>query len=126
MQRYIRAWEEVDVTALVSLLKEDATFSMPPFPAWFRTREAIGTFFTSMIFAPINQWRLLSIHANSQPGFAAYRYDLATDCYQAHSIHVLALDSDGIISITGFVNPALFPYFGLQPNLGDKNNMPVS
>jgi RNA polymerase sigma-70 factor (ECF subfamily) len=119
LERYVRAWEEVDVGALVSLLKEDATFSMPPFPAWFRTREAIAAFFTSSVFVQDIPCRLLPIHSGGQSGFASYRYDPVSGHYQAHSIHVLAVDSEGIASLTAFLKPALFNYFGLPDSLAE-------
>jgi RNA polymerase sigma-70 factor (ECF subfamily) len=50
LERYMQAWEAVDVAGFVALLKEDVTFSMPPFPAWFQTRETIAIFFASTIF----------------------------------------------------------------------------
>jgi RNA polymerase sigma-70 factor, ECF subfamily len=33
--RYVTLWEQGDIPGLVALLREDAWFSMPPFPAWF-------------------------------------------------------------------------------------------
>ncbi|MEO8609355.1 MAG: sigma-70 family RNA polymerase sigma factor [Chloroflexota bacterium] len=117
LERYVRAWEEVDVAALVALLKEDATFSMPPFPAWFHTREAIAAFFTTSVFAQAIPCRLLPIHVNGQPGFANYQYNGAANHYQAHSIHVLVLDGEGIASLTAFLDPTLFTYFGLPDDL---------
>ena len=120
LERYVRAWQEVDMATLVSLLKEDATFSMPPFPAWFHTREAIAAFFTARVFAEGIPCHLLPIRANAQPGFASYQYDSATDRYQAHSIHVLALDDEGVVSLTAFLKLALFPYFGLPDSLSDE------
>lgn len=124
LERYVRAWEAVDVAGLVALLKEDATFSMPPFPAWFQSRDAIGTFFTASVFAPNLAWRLRLISASGQSGFAAYQYDAATDSYQAHAIHVLTVDGDGIISLTAFLNPALFRHFGLPPTLEGQQHQP--
>jgi RNA polymerase sigma-70 factor (ECF subfamily) len=124
LERYVRAWEAVDVAALVALLKEDATFSMPPFPAWFQSREAIAAFFTASVFTPNLSWRLRLIAAIGRHGFAAYQYDAATDSYQAHAIHVLAMDGNGINSLTAFLNPALFRHFGLPPTLEGQQRQP--
>ena len=41
LDRYIQAWETADATGLVSLLREDAVWTMPPLPAWYRGRQAI-------------------------------------------------------------------------------------
>jgi RNA polymerase sigma-70 factor (ECF subfamily) len=124
LERYVRAWEAVDVAGLVALLKEDATFSMPPFPAWFQSREAIAAFFAASVFTPNLSWHLRPIYASGQYGFAAYQYDSATDSYQAHAIHVLAVDSASIINLTAFLNPALFPHFGLPQTSEAKNHKP--
>jgi RNA polymerase sigma-70 factor (ECF subfamily) len=40
--RYVRAWEALDVDGLVSVLKEDATYTMPPLPQWYAGRAPIG------------------------------------------------------------------------------------
>ena len=42
LERYCRAFERYDVAAMVSLLHEDATMSMPPFRWWLRGREQIA------------------------------------------------------------------------------------
>src|SRR3954469_16113616 len=34
LDRYVQAFESYDISSLVTLLKEDAAFSMPPFPLW--------------------------------------------------------------------------------------------
>jgi RNA polymerase sigma-70 factor (ECF subfamily) len=38
LDRYVAAFEAYDVTALVALLHEDATFAMPPYSFWMRGR----------------------------------------------------------------------------------------
>jgi RNA polymerase sigma-70 factor (ECF subfamily) len=40
--RYTDAFHRHDVAAMVALLHEDATFSMPPFTWWIRGRDMIG------------------------------------------------------------------------------------
>src|SRR5690242_12026817 len=41
LARYVDAFERYDVDALASLLREDATLSMPPYTLWLRGPEAI-------------------------------------------------------------------------------------
>jgi RNA polymerase sigma-70 factor (ECF subfamily) len=113
LERYVRAWEEADIAGLVSLLKEDAAYAMPPSSAWFKGKEAIAAFFGSHIFAGGVHFRLRPIEVSGGPGFAAYLYDPATKQFQAHAIHVLTLGNDQLAAFTTFLNPALFSHFGL-------------
>jgi RNA polymerase sigma-70 factor (ECF subfamily) len=39
LNRYVAAFERYDVDQLVALLREDATFSMPPYALWFQGPE---------------------------------------------------------------------------------------
>ena len=116
LERYVRAWETTDVAGLVSLLKEDATFAMPPSAAWFQGREAIGKFFGSRIFSEGVLLRLRPIAVSGEPGFASYLYDPETNRFQAHAIHVLTVDGSYLAALTTFLNPSLFSHFGL-PNM---------
>src|SRR5262245_10715719 len=47
VNRYIDAWESVDIPGLVALMREDAVMTMPPDPAAFLGRDAIGDFFAA-------------------------------------------------------------------------------
>ena len=42
LERYVDAFERYDIDALVALLHEDATLSMPPYDLWLRGREHIA------------------------------------------------------------------------------------
>src|SRR5262249_37132122 len=77
LARYVRAWEEADVGALVALLHEDATLAMPPLPAWIRGAAAIGASIRSMVLPPEarGQLRFLPTRANGLPALAAYQRD---------------------------------------------------
>lgn len=113
LDRYVRAWENADLDALLDLMKEDASFPMPPFPSWYRGKAAIRTFIASTILAgeARDRFRLVRIHANGQPAFAWYRRDDTSGDYRAFAIQVLALDGDRLAEITTFANPGLFPFF---------------
>ena len=39
---YMEAWERADVDALAAMLAEQAVFTMPPQPTWFRGRDEVG------------------------------------------------------------------------------------
>lgn len=116
VDRYAKAIEEADAPALVALLAEDATFEMPPMPAWFRGRPAIGRFFATRILTSPGQFTLLRVTANGQPAFAVYcREDRGPR--RAHAIQVLTTAGPLITGITAFLDPSLFPLFGQPPAL---------
>jgi RNA polymerase sigma-70 factor (ECF subfamily) len=115
LDRYLLAWEGHDLDGFVALLKEDATFTMPPWLQWYAGRRAIGSFF-AMAWQTCGGLRLVPTAANGQPAFAVYERSGADGQWTAHSIHVLALTNDAISTLTVFVpptGPRLFPGFGL-------------
>jgi RNA polymerase sigma-70 factor (ECF subfamily) len=115
LSRYLQAWEGLDVGNFVALLKEDATYTMPPLPQWYAGRRAIGTFF-EWAWKLYDGFCLLPTAANRQPAFAAYSRNKPDAPWAAHSIHVLTLADDGIAALTLFAKPEgprLFPAFGL-------------
>jgi len=115
LNRYLKAWEGHDLDGFVALLKEDATFTMPPWLLWFAGRQAIGSFF-AMAWKTCGGLRLVPAAANRQPAFAVYERSGADARWAAHSIHVLTLEHDIISTLTLFVpplGPRLFHAFGL-------------
>jgi len=120
--RYVRAWEELDLDRFVALLKEDATYIMPPLPQWYAGREDIRNFF-AFAFKLYDSFRMVPTAANGQPAFAAYSRKAAGTPWTAHSIQVLSLDAQDMIStLTLFVKPdaeRLFSEFGLPLLLTD-------
>ena len=43
LARYVDAFERFDIESLVSLLHEDATMQMPPYPLWMRGADEYRT-----------------------------------------------------------------------------------
>src|SRR5215469_12974596 len=69
LDRYVALWDQADISGLVALLREDAWFTMPPFPAWFQGRAAIATLFQSPLFQARRQRHLIQTRANGSPAF---------------------------------------------------------
>src|SRR5262249_22009833 len=66
--RYVTAWHASDIPALLSLLREDALLTMPPFPAAYLGRDAIGQFLRSVpAGGELDQIILIPTRANLQP-----------------------------------------------------------
>ncbi len=118
VQRYVRAWEEGDVAAIVALLAEDATFAMPPRPSWYRGRAAVGAFLAAQPLAGPERWRLVPVRANAQLAFAVYGSDAPGSPFAAHALMLLTLRPDAqIADVTSFMTPAAFARFGLPDEL---------
>jgi RNA polymerase sigma-70 factor (ECF subfamily) len=119
LDRYLKAWETHDLDGFVALLREDATFTMPPWPQWYAGREAIGSFL-ALAWHACGGLRLLPTAANGQPAFAVYQRSGADGRWAAHSIQVLTLADNKIAAMALFVpptGPRLFAAFGLPPTL---------
>ena len=115
LDRYLEAWEGHDLDGFVALLKEDATYTMPPWLEWHAGREAIGSFF-AIAWKACGGLRLVPTAANCQPAFALYIRARGNSPWAAHAIQVLEFERDKISRLTLFVaptGPRLFPAFGL-------------
>jgi RNA polymerase sigma-70 factor (ECF subfamily) len=119
IERYVRAWESADLDGFVSLLKEDATYAMPPSRQWYRGRDSIRAFL-AYVWRGRSAFRLVATGANGQPAFALYNCKPGDPTYRAHSIEVLEIQGHAISAVTKYLKPLapeLFAAFGLPLTL---------
>jgi RNA polymerase sigma-70 factor (ECF subfamily) len=115
LARYVEAFERYDMDALTSLIREDATQSMPPFDLWLAGRDDILAWWVG----PGNGCRGSRVipvgSANGSPAFGQYKPRESGEGYEPWALQVLELDHAGrIIEFTFFLDTAtLFPLFGL-------------
>lgn len=115
LQRFVSAWEHRDISAMVSLLAEDARFTMPPLPAWFNGRRFALMFFAERVFQ--TPWRLQPLRGNGQPGFACYMQQTGDDRFRPGGVVLLRLREGLIESIDSFIDPAVCRRFGMSDEL---------
>jgi RNA polymerase sigma-70 factor, ECF subfamily len=115
--RYTSALQQHDVEGILALLTEDATWSMPPMPAWFRGRSAIAAFLSQAPFKV--RWRHRQARANGQLAVGCFAWDEATGRFLAYALDVLDLRGDQIVSIVSFIDGERFPAFGLPTAILD-------
>ena len=102
--KYMDAMERGDADTLVSMLTEDAAWSMPPIPTWFAGRELVREFLVRYPLA--ERWKHLPTRANGQLAVGCYLFDPGTGSYLPAAIDVLTLDGDKIRSVVGFLTDA--------------------
>ena len=118
LDRYVDAFHRYDVDALVSLLREDATFSMPPYRLWLQGPEPVRGWLLGP-GAPCKGSRLIPVNASGSPGFAQYRRDPVDGTHRAWGLIVLELDGPRIAGWNTFLDVEnVFPMFGLGLRLG--------
>jgi RNA polymerase sigma-70 factor (ECF subfamily) len=116
LARYVDAFERYDMESLTSLLREDATWSMPPYEMWLQTHDDI----VSWCLGPgvgCRGSRLIAVEANGMPAFGQYKP--GTDGgLEPWSLQVLEIADGRIVGISFFLDTErLFPMFGLPPRL---------
>ncbi|MGX1477040.1 UNVERIFIED_CONTAM: RNA polymerase sigma-70 factor (ECF subfamily) [Streptomyces canus] len=117
LDRYVKAFEGYDMTALTALLHEDAIMTMPPFDLWLTGHDDITGFMTTLGSACEGS-RLVPVQVNGLPGFAQYKPDPEKGGHSPWAVQVLEI-SDG--RLTGFHffldTQRWFPLFGLPLHL---------
>jgi hypothetical protein len=83
------------------MLAEDAPFTMPPLPTWYR--DAIAVFLTRFVLR--ERWRLVPASANGQLASGAYAWDAEKGSYTPFSLDVLTLEGALVMEVTVFVTP---------------------
>jgi len=117
LERYMQAWQATNLHGFIELLREDATFRMPPWREWYQGREEIRVFFET-VWANFAGFRTVATGANAQPAVGVYSRTHHDPEWRAHSLHVIEPGEGGIASLTvylGPLGPKLFPAFGLPP-----------
>jgi RNA polymerase sigma-70 factor (ECF subfamily) len=114
---YSAALERGDADALVALLCEDVTWSMPPLPHWYRGLDAVTDFAVRIPLTGCGSWRHLPIGANGQLAVASYLRNDDAGAHLAWAINVLTLRGELIAEVTSFIGPEHFTAFGLPTSL---------
>jgi RNA polymerase sigma-70 factor, ECF subfamily len=116
LERYVDAFERYDMDSLTSLLREDATWSMPPYRLWMQTHSDITTWCLGPGIGCKGS-RLVAVEANGSPAFAQYKPS-EDGGHEPWALQVLELSGDRIDGITFFLDTGhLFPLFGLPDRL---------
>ena len=116
LEKYVDAFHEYDVDALVALMREDATLSMPPYTLWLQGPEAIRAWLLGRGNGCRGS-RLIRTEACGSPAFAQYRR-AADGSYHAWSLTILELEGSRIKAWNAFLDTErLFPMFGLPMNV---------
>ena len=114
---YSTALERDDADALVALLTEDVTWSMPPLPHWYRGLATVTDFAVRVPLTGCGSWRHLETSANGQPALGCYLWNDAAGAYLAWSVNVFTLREAYICEITSFIGPEHFTAIGLPASL---------
>ncbi len=115
LTQYVEAFERYDIARLVTLLRDDAVMSMPPFPLWLQGPEQMAAFFLG---TGINckGSRLIATSANGVPAFGSYKPD-AGGGFSPWSIQLLDIVDGRITGHHNFLDTKLFAAFGLPDHL---------
>jgi len=123
VERYMDAWERGDVEAVVALLAADATLTMPPMATWYRGADVVVFLRDWALSGRVygaegnRRVRVLPARANGQPAIATYSWDPEQGRHLPTVLQVLTFTGSEISEITGFVDPSVFPGFGLPDSL---------
>jgi RNA polymerase sigma-70 factor (ECF subfamily) len=115
LARYVEAFERYDITSLVALIHEDATFSMPPFALWLRGTDDIAKWYVGQGIGCKNS-RLLSTSANGCAAFGAYKSS-GPGTWDPFALQVIEVSGKRITGLHHFLDPQLFTAFGLPARI---------
>ncbi|MDK1476779.1 sigma-70 family RNA polymerase sigma factor [Streptomyces sp. 549] len=112
LDRYVTAFENKDISAIVQLFTQDAVWEMPPFTGWYRGPEDIGLLIKNQCPAGPGDLRLVPAALNGQPAFGMYMRQ-ADGSFAPWNLHVLTLSGSGVSHVVAFFELDLFSRFGL-------------
>lgn len=119
LDRFMSVWERADTDGLISLLREDARWAMPPAPLWFDGRAAITQLYTLYPISYSGRFRMSPTAANRQPAAAAYLQARGDSTYRLVAVHVLGVVSGAIGEVTTF-HAEMCGAFGLPATSHDR------
>lgn len=118
LERFVAAFTELDVDALVGLMTGDAWVRMPPLPFEYRGTEAVHRFLSALKphWGDTGAVALVAVRANGQPAWGEYLRDGVTGGLHLTGIFVVGLSGDRVCELVHF-ETTVAPYFGLPRTL---------
>lgn len=118
LARYVEAFQDYDMNALTSLIREDATQSMPPYELWLTGRDDIFSFWQGPGAGCRGSRVIPTQTANGMPAFAQYKPSEGGSGYDPWALQVIELRDGKIGEFTFFLSTdTIFPLFGMPPHL---------
>ena len=117
LERYVKAFWEKDINAIVRMLTQDAVWEMPPFTGWYRGAENIGRLIDTQCPGGVHDMPMVATSANGQPAFGLYMRE-PDGSFAPFHLQVLTIDREGKVShVAAFFDLGLFEKFGLPASL---------
>lgn len=114
--RFVQAFTDQDVDALVALMTSDAWVRMPPLPFEYHGTAAAHRFFSALAAHRRQIAAMVPVRANGQPAWGEYIRDPVTGGLHLIGVLVIGIAGDRIDEITHF-ETTVAPYFGLPRTL---------
>lgn len=112
LQRYVQAFWEKDVDALVGMFTDRAVWEMPPWPEWYAGPEAIVRLIGTKCPGQVHEMIMLPTSVNRQPAFGLYMKD-ADGSFRPFHLQALTLAGDQVSHVGAFFDTDLFGLCGL-------------
>jgi RNA polymerase sigma-70 factor (ECF subfamily) len=112
------AMDRGDVDAVVSMLAQDAAWSMPPLASWFRGDD-VASFLALGPLSGKFRWRRVAAHANGQVAVGAYTWHEDEGAYLPFALDVLTFEGAKIKEVTAFIPRSTHvdpPHFATWPD----------
>ncbi|KQZ87622.1 RNA polymerase subunit sigma-70 [Phycicoccus sp. Root563] len=116
LDRYVKAFWDKDITAIVGMLTADAVWEMPPFTGWYSGAEAIGRLIDTQCPGGTNDMPMVATTANGQPAFGLYMRQ-PDGTFAPFHLQVLTLRGTQVEHVAAFFDLELFAKFGLPATL---------
>ncbi len=124
LDRYVQAFWDKDIDAIVSMLTHDAIWEMPPFTGWYQGAATIGRLIAQQCPGGPHDMRMLATRANGQPAFGLYMRG-EDDAFHPFHLQVLTIGADGVRHVGAFFETSLFARFGLPDRLDAEDTTPL-
>lgn len=116
LSRYVEAFEQFDILALVSLFHEEGCMSMPPFAMWISGQEDLSAFALTRWHCEGSKFLPTTVNGG-YPALAQYVPDKETSVLVPWGIHVIEVKDNRIFHVQNFINAKLFSRLGLPEQI---------
>jgi RNA polymerase sigma-70 factor (ECF subfamily) len=116
LDRYVQAFWDKDVNALVTMLAHDAIWEMPPFTGWYAGAENIAALIDHQCPGGRGDMPMIRTSANGQPAYGLYMRQ-PDGHFEPFQLQVLQLVDGRVQHVIAFFETELFETFGLPTSL---------